>query len=299
VLRKHYVEVPWDPRDVPKDLNSLFNTRETLHKRLRRDFRDDRLALVAGHPVVAEGHDPRNVPAWAGVPNYLEQCFGAWQVPGGTARLAALLTQRLATRGVTVVTGAEVRDLVVRERRVVGVTTADGTYDADVVVVAVDPRRLPTLEPHVERTMPAIPPVVAYLGIEGDLPDLPAELVIQDDPLLVVRTGGTAPEGHSAVTIHARGKIAEDLVTALTRHGIDLREQVVARVDRTPRDQVELWRGSPMGVLWQGRGTLQHRIGPRTPVPGVYVAGAHAAPGAGIPYVAQSAALVAQLLGPA
>jgi UDP-galactopyranose mutase len=34
-------------------------------------------------------------------------------------------------------------------------------------------------------------------------------------------------------------------------------------------------------------------------VPGVYAAGAHTAPGAGVPFVTQSAALVAQLIGPA
>jgi UDP-galactopyranose mutase len=299
VLRRNYVEAPWDPADPGPELSALFRTRETLHKRLRRDLRDDRLALVAAHPLVAEGHDPRNVPAWAGVPNYLEQSFGAWQVPGGVGRIAELLTARLETRGVTVVTGAEASDVVVRDGTAVGVATADGAHDADVVVVAIDPRRLPALARYVERTMPAIPPVVAHLGLEGEAPDLPPELVIHDEPLLVVRTGGTAPQGHSTLTIQGRGKIAEDLADALARHKIDVREQVVVRVDRSPLDQVELWRGSPVGVLWQGRGTLTQRIGPRTPVPGVYVAGAHGAPGAGIPYVAQSAALVAQLVGPA
>jgi pyruvate/2-oxoglutarate dehydrogenase complex dihydrolipoamide dehydrogenase (E3) component len=37
----------------------------------------------------------------------------------------------------------------------------------------------------------------------------------------------------------------------------------------------------------------------RTPIPGVYAAGAHATPGSGIPYVGLSAALVAQVVGPA
>jgi UDP-galactopyranose mutase len=34
-------------------------------------------------------------------------------------------------------------------------------------------------------------------------------------------------------------------------------------------------------------------------VPGVYAAGAHATPGAGLPFVGLSAALVAQAVGPA
>ncbi|GAA3521388.1 phytoene desaturase family protein [Nocardioides daeguensis] len=302
VLRRHYVEVPWDPRTkgaVPQELDSMFDIRETLHKRLRHALRDERLALVAGYPAVAEGHDLRNVPSWVGVTAYLEQCFGGWRVPGGMGRIADLLTARLATRGVQVRTGVEVEDLVVREGRVVAVRTTEGEVDADVVVTAIDPRRLPALASYVERTMPAIPPVVTHVGLAGDLPDLPHELVIHEEPLITVRPGGIAPDGGAAWTIHGRGKIAEDLLDALARHKIDIRENVVTRVDLSPRDQVEQWRGSPMGVLWQGRGTVRRRLGPSTPVAGVYAAGTHTAPGAGVPFVTQSAALVAQLVGPA
>ncbi|HYG92980.1 MAG TPA: FAD-dependent oxidoreductase [Nocardioides sp.] len=302
VLRRHYVEVPWDPADkagTPRDLDRLFGTRESLHKRLRRDLRDDRLALVAGHRAVSEGHDLRNVPAWVGVSNYLEQCFGTWTVPGGMARIAELLAARMQTRGVTVLTSTGAHDLVVREGRVAAVRTDTGELDADAVVVAIDPRRLPTLAPHVERTMPAIPPVVLHVGLEGEVPDIPDELVIHTEPLLTVRPGRTAPPGGTAWTVHGRGKIAEDMLDALARQKIDVRDQVVVRVDLSPRQLVEQWRGSPMGVLWQGRSTVRHRLGPTTPIDGVYAAGAHAAPGAGIPFVAQSAALVAQVIGPA
>lgn len=302
VLRRHYVEVPWTPGDrkaVPKELNDLFDIRETLHKRLRHDFRDERLALVAGHPATAEGHDLRNVPSWVGVTSYLEQRFGGWRVPGGMGRLADLLTARLEQRGVTVRTGVEVGDLVVREGRVVAVRTVEGDADADAVVVAIDPRRLPTLAPHVERTMPAIPPVVSHLGLTGDVPELTHDIVFNTEPMITVRRGPGAPDGGTAWTLLGRGKIAEDMVLALVRHGIDVRDHIVTRVDLTPRDLVEQWHGSPMGVLWQGRGTVRSRLGPTSPVGGVYVAGAHAAPGAGVPFVTQSAALVAQVIGSA
>jgi hypothetical protein len=168
-----------------------------------------------------------------------------------------------------------------------------------VVVVAVDPRRLPALASYVERTMPAIPPVVCHLGLEGDVPDLGHEVVFHGDPMLVVRTGGQAPPGAAAWTVHGRGRLAEDILRALARHKIDVRAQVVTRVDRSPRDLVERWGGSPMGVLWQGRATVRHRLGPTTPIPGVYAAGAHATPGGGLPFVGLSASLVAQAVGPA
>ncbi|ANH39127.1 Dehydrosqualene desaturase [Nocardioides dokdonensis FR1436] len=299
VLRRHYLEEPWERGALPRELGSLLDSRETLHRRLRRTFKDERLRDVAAHPFVADGHETRNVPAWMGLVAYLEQRFGAWTVPGGMARIGEVLAARMLTRGVDVRLGTRVEDVVVRGGRAVAVRTDHGEVDADVVVCAIDPRRLPTLAGLVERTMPAIPPVVCHVGLTGDVPDLPHELVLHGDPVLVVRTGGQAPEGGAAWTIHGRGRLAEDLLRALARHRIDVRAQVVTRIDRSPRDLVEAWGGSPLGVLWQGRSTVHRRLGPDTPVPGVYAAGAHSTPGSGLPFVGLSAALVAQRVGPA
>lgn len=301
VARRHHLERPWNPEVSDRGVADLLFSRETLHRRLRKSFADDRLREVAAYPFVLEGHELRNVPAWLGVWAYVEQRFGAWTVPGGMGRITDVLRGRLGTRGVTVLTGTAAQDVVVRSGRAVAVATDHGPIDADVVVCAIDPRRLPALAPHVARTMPAIPPVTCHVGLEGEVPDLAPELVVHDEVQLTVRSGsGTAPDGGTAWTVLARGKIAEDVLTALARHGIDVRDQVVTRVDRSPRDLVELWGGSsPMGVLWQGRATMKQRLGPTTPVPGVYAAGAHAAPGAGIPFVGLSAALVAQEVGPA
>jgi UDP-galactopyranose mutase len=187
----------------------------------------------------------------------------------------------------------------VREGRAAAVTTTAGELKAEAVVCAVDPRSLPALAGLVRRTTVAIPAATTYLALEGDVRDLPHELVVHGEQTLVVRTRGRAPEGHHAWTVETRGRREEDPLVALARHGLDLREQVVSRVDRTPRDLVERWGGTPLGVLWQGRGTVRRRLGPRTPVEGVYAAGSHAAPGSGLPYVGLSAALVAQVVGPA
>jgi UDP-galactopyranose mutase len=292
VLRREYLERPWDRDHLPAPLAARLKSRETLARRVR-GLNDDRLRLMATFPAVAEGHEPRDVPAWVGVTAYVEQRFGAWTVTGGMAALADAMTARLATRKVEVHTGVDVRDLVVRGGRVVAVDTEGGAVDADVCVVACDPRRLPTLEPLVRATMPALPPSVCHLGLTGDLPDLSPETVLHGDPLIVVRTAGVA------WTLLGRGRLDEDLVTALVRRGLDVRPQIVTRVDRSPRDLVAAWGGSPCGVRWQGRRTIFRRLGPATPVPGVYAVGAHATPGAGLPYVGLSAALVAQLVGPA
>jgi phytoene dehydrogenase-like protein len=298
VVRREYAEVPWDPARLPRELAQRFDSRETLERRLRRGLKDDRLRLVAGHPFLDDGHELRDVPAWAGLTAYLEQRFGAWAFVDGTGALIDALVRRLDTRGVVVVHG-RARDVVVRERRVAAVTTTVGDLDADLVVCAVDPRRLPALAGLVRRTVPVIPAPTTYLGIEGDAPDLPHELVAHGEQTVVVRTLGRAPEGRHAWTVHSRGTRDEDVLAVLARLGLDVREQVVSRVDWSPRELVERWGGSPLGVQWQGRGTVRQRLGPGTPIEGLYAAGSHATPGSGLPYVGLSAALVAQVVGPA
>jgi UDP-galactopyranose mutase len=296
-LRRDLFERPWSNAHASRETRMLLESRLTMHKLVRKAFRDERLRAVALHRLALDGHAPRDVPAWQGVWSYVEQNFGVWTVPGGMGVLADVLTERLATRGVTVVTNAPALDLVVDSGRIVAVRLETGTVDADVVVVAVDPRQLPALAPYVERTMPAIPPVVCHLGIVGEVPDLPAEVVLHGDPMLVLRTTGRAPDGAHAWTLLARGRIAEDLVTAVHRAGIRIRDQVEVRVDRSPRQLVEEWGGSPNGVLWQGRGSMAQRLGPDTPIAGVHLAGAHTMLGAGLPSVGLSAAVVAQVIG--
>src|SRR3954470_6088780 len=297
VLRRGYLEVPWDPDSLPRPLAARLRSRESLHKRLRRSLSDPRAREVAAYPFEADGHDLRDVPAWAGLTSYLEQRFGAWAAAGGTGELLAALVRRLETRGVAVVS-AQATDLVVRAGRVTAVSTTAGELDAEVVVCAVDPRRLPALASYVVRTTPAIPPGLCQVGLTGEVRDLPHELVVHGDPLVTVRTRGRAPEGQHAWTVATRGRASEDPLGVLARHGLDVRAQVVARVDRSPRELVEQWGGTPLGVQWQGRSTVRRRLGPRTPVAGVYAAGSHATPGSGLPFVGLSAALVAQAVGP-
>jgi UDP-galactopyranose mutase len=294
-LRRHVFEARTSA--PPAEVTALLRSRRSLATTLRRRFADERLRLVAGHPFVAAGHALRDVPSWAGLTAYLEQRFGAWRPTGGMTSLAAALDDRMRTRKVNVRTSTPVEDLVLRSGRAVGVRTADGEVGADAVVVAIDPRRLPALAPYVARTMPALPPTVVHLGLSGEVPDLPAELVLHGDPTLVVRPGGRAPEGRHAWTVHVRGRLYEDVLVALARHRVDVRAQVVTRVDLSPPELLQRWNGSPLGVAWQGRSTT--RLGPTTPVPGAYAAGAHAVAGDGLPFVGLSAALLAEELGPA
>lgn len=299
LLRREWYERVWSADVEPRELRALLSSRRSLHTHLRKAFGDERLRLVAGHALLADGHDLRDVPAWAGLHIHLEQRFGTWTVPGGLAALGSALSQRLATRGVTVHTGTEVRDVVVRSGRAVAVATDAGEVDADVVVVAIDPHRLPALAAHVRKVRSTTPPAITHLGLEGQWPDLPHEIVLHGDPLAVVRTTGQAPAGATAWTLHVRGRARRDPLEVLAAHGLAVQGRVTVRVDHSPESSLQRWGGSPMGVLWRGARTAHERLGPRTPVPGVLAAGAHSTTGSGLPFAGLSAALVAAVVGPA
>ena len=49
-----------------------------------------RAGKIATHHAVQGGHDPRRVPAWAGLVDYVEQNFGTWTFPGGFGQVAAV-----------------------------------------------------------------------------------------------------------------------------------------------------------------------------------------------------------------
>ncbi len=173
-LRRDWLERPWSPDHASKQAAALLSTRLTMHKVVQKHFKDERLRDLATFDALLEGHDPRNVPAWVGMWSYVEQNLGAWTVPGGMGALAGALAARLETRGVTVLTSTPALDLEMSGERAVGVRTSEGVVEADHVVCAIDPRRLPALASYVERTMPAIPPVVCHVGIVGEVPPLPA-----------------------------------------------------------------------------------------------------------------------------
>ncbi|MGN0064030.1 MAG: phytoene desaturase family protein [Nocardioides sp.] len=310
LLRREWFEQAWDPVVSPREVGAVVDARTSLRRRLARDLPDERARLVAGHPATLEGHRLRDVPAWVGLTSYLEQRFGAWTVPTGMAALGEAMASRLATRGVQVLTSTAAVDLRVSGGRLVAVTTAAGDLDADVAVVACDPRRLPALASSVARTVPTTPPALTLLGLDAgrdtwglEVLDRAQEVVLHPvrrrGATLTLRAG-RAPDGATALSVLTRDAAPEDdPVDLLAEHGIDVRAHVVRRTDRSGAELTGHWGGSPSGVLWDGARTARRRLGPRTPVDGVYAAGAHATSGSGLPFAGLTAALVAAAVGPA
>lgn len=97
-------------------------------------------------------------------------------------------------------------------------------------------------------------------------------------------------------------RYADHVLAVLAARGTDVRPRVRWREIRTPAD-LERATGAPGGAIY---GTASHgaraallRPGNRSPVPGLFLVGGSAHPGGGLPLVALSAGIVADLVGPA
>lgn len=124
-------------RVVP-DLIRLESYR-TLHSLAAKYVRDPRLRTVLSFHPLFVGGNPFSVPAIYGLISHLEQKWGVHFVMGGTGRLVEGLAGLIAGQGNEIRYDAEVREILVRERRAHGVRLAGGeVIEADVVVSNAD-----------------------------------------------------------------------------------------------------------------------------------------------------------------
>ena len=257
-----------------------------------------------GTRFVAEGHDLRNVPAWArrdgvrrAAVRRVDRRRAAWPPlgdgagrPAGHPQGRPSLTSTPRPRP-----GAARRAGWSRWR------PTPASVDADVVVCAIDPRRLPALAPYVERTMPAIPPVVcpprargrrARPAARGRAARRPDAGRAHRRPGARRRRGLDGARARPARRGPAASRWPGSASTSATH--------VVTRVDRSPRDLVER-----VGRLAAGRAVAGPRDGApparaRPPRSRACTPPARTPPPApGCRSSGLSAALVAQAVGPA
>jgi len=80
LLRRDYLEHPYSPGHASRQTQRLLQTRNTVHRAVSKAFKDERLRALATWQFVLDGHDPRNVPSWMAMMDYVEQSFGVWTV---------------------------------------------------------------------------------------------------------------------------------------------------------------------------------------------------------------------------
>jgi UDP-galactopyranose mutase len=303
LLRTRVLEVPFvGVRSLGASAARRLSFGRSLSAFAARALPDPRSRRVLEYTAVDVGSDPRLAPAFTAVQAYVERTFGLWRCRGGFARLVDALADRVRERGVELRLGTAVVDVETDGTAVRGVRLSDGTrLPAEVVVSDIDVRNLVAL---VSPTPPALrraagrirtgrPLRLVHLGLRGEAEELPHETVVHGTEATVVvrapRDPALAPPEHRAVTLllpeGATGD--EDVVDWLARHGVDLRDRIVARLDEEPRPWGPTWRGP-----WRGLGVARNA----TPVRGLFLVGGTAHPGPGVPSILLGAAATVRMV---
>ncbi|NLU74554.1 NAD(P)/FAD-dependent oxidoreductase [Streptomyces sp. HNM0575] len=124
-----------DPYPAVRGKGLLRRRAPTLAEAARDELRDPRAELIPAACALSYGLDPEAAPAGAAVLAYMEHTFGSWYVLGGMRALADALYARCTERKVEFRFGCEVRGVVLRGGRAVGVRTAgEPEVAADAVV---------------------------------------------------------------------------------------------------------------------------------------------------------------------
>ena len=238
VLRRAYFENAVGPRRTsPATVAERLDSREMLHKRLKKTFKDERLRLVAAHPFVADGPRPAQR-AGLGRPDGLPRA-AVRRVDGHRRdgrRSPTALTARLATRGVTVALEVEATDLVVRDGRAVAVATDVGRGRRG--------RGRVRGRPAAAARARAVRRAHDADDAAGGLPRRPRRRPVprpaaRDGRCTATRCSSSAPAAGLRPAVRRRRCTAaasspRTSSTALARHELDVRTDVVTRVDRQP-----------------------------------------------------------------
>ena len=249
-------------------------------RRCTRAFKDERLREVALLPRRARTGTTRATcpPGWACGPTS-SRTSASGRSPAGWAALADGADQAARRRARCRCCSARPRaTCACASGRVVGVRhrprrRSTPTWSS----CAIDPRGLPALAPHVAAHDAGDPAGGrATSGSSGEVPDLPHEVVLHGDPMLVrAHRRHAPPTGGAAWTVLGRGRLSED-IAASRWPGAGSTSASRSRCASTgrPRDQVEeLARLAVRRALAGPRDDRPHGSAGARRSPGVYAAG--------------------------
>ena len=111
---------------------------ESLHRYVRKYFRDIRLIRLMEFPVLFLGGMPRNMPALYSLMNHASLSLGTWYPMGGINKIVEAMTAIAKSLGVEFITNTAVNEIEVRNSTAMGVKSNGHYFEAEVVIGGAD-----------------------------------------------------------------------------------------------------------------------------------------------------------------
>jgi phytoene desaturase len=153
----------------------------TMHEANDSFFKDKRLVQYADRYATYNGSDPYQAPATLNVIPHIEQYFGAYFPNKGMYNIITSLVQLAESVGAKFHYNSQVTEIILKDKKAVGIKVDKGAIDADIVVSNMDAwftyHKLLSDHPHLqpqkilkqERSSSAL---IFYWGIKKKFPEL-------------------------------------------------------------------------------------------------------------------------------
>ncbi|MBS1580834.1 MAG: phytoene desaturase [Bacteroidetes bacterium] len=147
----HRPSLSWAEYARPRVLTGLMRTTvfRSFRTHVRRHFRSERIRRVMEFPALFLGASPQRTPALYSLMSHADIALGTWYPMGGMGRVVDAFARLAQEQGAVLRTNEAVHHIRVADGRVVGVDTANGPIDADIVLATADHHHVETalLEP--------------------------------------------------------------------------------------------------------------------------------------------------------
>jgi phytoene desaturase len=125
-----------------RKLNQFFST---IKKDVRKEFKNDRLALILEFPVLFLGAKPDNTPSFYSFMNYADFGIGTFHPKGGMYQVILAMENLAKSLGVKIKTEQPIQKIIVKDNKAIGLISNDKIYDSDIMLSGADYHHTETL----------------------------------------------------------------------------------------------------------------------------------------------------------
>jgi phytoene desaturase len=165
----------------------------SIHKHIRKFFKNDKLIRLVEFPVLFLGAIPENTPALYSLMNYADMKLGTWYPMGGMHEIIKGMVKLAEEKGVKFLYEHTVEKFDIENDTVKAVVTNKGRIEADVIIGGadyhhIDTKLLPTSyrnysDSYWEKRVMAPSSLIFYLGINKKLKNLHHHTLFFDEDL--------------------------------------------------------------------------------------------------------------------
>lgn len=313
--------------DYPRERPTAYKLMNTTYRELLDSyFKNDDLKTLLSALLGYFGTEPGRTPASAAVTIYSYYAHGGYFPLGGAGRFAETLKNFIEIKGGKVLTNHKVDRVLVEKGEVKGVKAGDKVFKAPIVVSNANAKNTflelvgeenlnPSFAEHIKSAKMSPSAFMVFLGVNMDLTGYPTLIADIDNGVEIVINSnadpGMAPKGKASVTLltlanyhdfperetseylKVKEKLAWDLIRKAEKTIPGLSQHIEVLDAATPKT-FERYTLTPEGAIY----SLDQSIGVKrpffkTPVKGLYLAGASTFPGAGIEAVVISGIICA------